>query len=54
MKNKLVIINNESICNQDREYFCDNIDSKSIPEGLEKNFDVLMIGRRSQLKDHTK
>jgi len=50
MKNKLVIINNESICNQDREYFCDNIDSKSIPEGLEKNFDVLMIGRRSQVK----
>ena len=50
MKNKLVIINNESICNQDREYFCDNIDSKSIPEGLDKNFDVLMIGRKSQAK----
>ena len=50
MKNKLIIINNESICKQDQEYFCDNIDSKSIPEGLEENFDILMIGRRAKVK----
>ncbi len=54
MANRLVIINNESISNNNQKFYCDNIDSKSLPEGLNKNFDVLMIGRQSKLKDHIK
>ena len=30
-------------------FYCDNIDIKSIPEGLNKNFKVLMIGRQSKV-----
>lgn len=50
MANRLVIINNESISNNNQKFYCDNIDSKSLPEGLNKNFDVLMIGRQSKIK----
>ena len=30
-------------------FYCDNIDIKSIPEGLNKNFEVSMIGRQSKV-----
>ena len=40
MKNKLFIFSNESISFQDEKYFCDNIDLKSSPEGLNKKFEV--------------
>ena len=44
---KLFIITNESIFQNDNEYFCDNIDLKSTPEGLSKKFEVNLIARRS-------
>ena len=47
MKNKLFIFSNESISFQDEKYFCDNIDLKSSPEGLNKKFEVNLFGRRS-------
>ena len=50
MINKLVIISNESIFKDDNIFYCDNIDMKSIPEGLKKNFEVLLIGRKSKVK----
>jgi glycosyltransferase involved in cell wall biosynthesis len=50
MKKELVIISNESICKKDYSFYCDNIDGKSIPEGLSENFNVLMIGRRSRVQ----
>ena len=50
MKNKLFIFSNESIFKQDEKYFCDNIDIKSSPEGLNKKFEVILFGRRSSKK----
>tara|TARA_B100000963_G_scaffold329667_1_gene319234 strand:- start:354 stop:1376 length:1023 start_codon:yes stop_codon:yes gene_type:complete len=47
MKKKLFIFTNESIFLQDEKFFCDNIDLKSSPEGLNKKFEVNLFGRRS-------
>ena len=47
MKKKLFIFSNESIFIQDEKYFCDNIDLKSSPEGLNKKFEVNLFGRKS-------
>lgn len=47
---KLVIVNNEKIFNDKGEFYCDNLDIKSIPEGLKKDFDVLLISRKSKTK----
>ncbi len=47
---KLFIISNESIYENNKTYFCDNIDLKSTPEGLNKSFDVNLIARRSSIK----
>ena len=53
MKKKLFIFSNESIFIQDQKYFCDNIDLKSSPEGLNKKFDVNLIGRKSsKIRSH--
>ena len=50
---KLFIISNESIFNYEEEFFCDNIDLKSTPEGLNSNFEVNIIGRKSkQVRSH--
>ena len=48
--NDLVIINNEKISNEKNSFYCDNIDIKSIPENLNKNFDVTVIARNSKIK----
>ncbi len=47
---KLFIISNESIYQNNSEYFCDNIDLKSTPEGLNKNFEVNLIARKSKVE----
>ena len=47
MKKKLFIFSNESIFTQEEKYFCDNIDLKSSPEGLNKKFEVNLFGRKS-------
>ena len=44
---KLFIISNESIFQKNNTYFCDNIDLKSTPEGLNKKFEVNIIARKS-------
>ena len=50
MSNKdLIIINNEKI-SKEIFYYCDNVDMQSIPEGLNKNFDVTVIARSSKKK----
>ena len=46
----LVIINNEKISNTKNSFYCDNIDIKSIPENLNKNFNVTVIARNSKIK----
>ena len=51
MKNKIFIITNESIyLNKNNDFYCDNIDLKSIPEELDKFFDIHIIGRASSAK----
>ncbi len=50
MKKKLFIFTNESIFLQNEKFFCDNIDLKSTPEGLNKKFEVCLFGRKSTKK----
>tara|TARA_B100000780_G_scaffold173742_1_gene121639 strand:+ start:199 stop:1221 length:1023 start_codon:yes stop_codon:yes gene_type:complete len=45
---KLFIISNESIFKYEKNFFCDNIDLKSTPEGLSTKFQINIIGRLSQ------
>ena len=50
MKKKLFIFSNESIFCEEGKYFCENIDLKSTPEGLNKKFEVNLFGRKSTKK----
>jgi len=52
MNKQLFIISNESIFYKNNEFFCDNLDMKSIPEGLNDNFEINLIARKSK-KDRT-
>ena len=47
---KLVIINKEKIFEKDNSFYCDNVDLKSIPEGLSKNLKTSVIARKSNIK----
>ena len=49
-RDKVYIISNESIFEDATNSFCDNLDMKSIPEGLSEYFDVNIIARKSKLK----
>ena len=51
---KLFIISNESVFNYEENFFCDNIDLKSTPEGLSNKFEVNLIGRNPKKLDHTR
>ena len=46
--NKLVLINNEKVSKKENQFYCENIDMKSIPEGLSKNFETHTIVRKSK------
>ena len=50
MKKKLFIFSNENISIEEDKYYCDNIDLKSTPEGLNKKFEVNLLGRKSFTK----
>ena len=50
MKKKLFIFTNESISTADEKFYCDNIDLKSTPEGLNKKFEVNLFARKSNKK----
>ncbi len=47
MEKKLYIITNESFYYENNNYYCDNIDLKSIPEGLNQYNEINIIGRKS-------
>ena len=49
MKKKLFIFSNESIDLLDNKFYCDNIDLKTTPEGLNKKFEVHLFGRKSKI-----
>ena len=42
-KKKLIIINNEKVFSDADGFYCDNIEMKTIPEGLGNHFDVFSI-----------
>ena len=44
--NNLVIINNEKISKDQENYYCDNVDVKSIPEGLSQYNHIHYISRK--------
>ena len=50
MKKKLFIFTNEPISVSDEKFYCDNIDIKSTPEGLNKKFEVNLFARKSNIK----
>jgi glycosyltransferase involved in cell wall biosynthesis len=47
MKKRLFIVSNESIFIEENKFYCDNLDLKSTPEGLNKKFEVNLLGRNS-------
>ena len=47
---KLYIISNESVFEENGNFFCDNIDTKTTPEGLDKYLEVNLIARYSKKK----
>lgn len=49
MRNILYLISNEKIFQNNETFFCDNLDMKSTPEGLNKHFDVKVIARKSKV-----
>ena len=51
MKKKLFIFSNESISEEDEKFYCDNLDLKSTPEGLNRKFEVNLFGRKSFKKN---
>ena len=48
--NNLFIISNESVFEESGNFYCDNIDLKSTPEGLSKFFKVNLFVRKSKKK----
>ena len=50
MKKKLFIFSNESIYTSNDKFYCDNLDLKTTPEGLNKKFEVNLLGRKSSRK----
>ena len=50
MTKKIYIISNESIYAENGNYFCDNIDMKSIPEALNKYSEVSILARKSKIQ----
>ena len=50
MKKKLFIFSNESISVENEKFYCDNLDLKSTPEGLNRKFEVNLVGRKSNKK----
>ena len=50
MKKKLFIFSNEKIYFSSNKFFCDNIDLKSTPEGLNKKYEIYLLGRKSNKK----
>ena len=53
-KSSLVIINNEKIFKEDDNFFCDNLDLKILPEGLNNYHQVHYIVRDSNKKGYQK
>lgn len=53
-KKNLIILNNEKIYNDGQNFFCDNLDLKVVPEGLNNFFNVKFIARKAKKKGNQK
>jgi len=49
MKEKIIIINNEKCVEVNGDIYCENIEMKSLPESLNKYFDIELILRKSNV-----
>ena len=49
-KKELVILNNEKVFNDNGDFYCDNLDLKVLPEGLNEYFNVKYLVRKSKKK----
>ena len=49
MKERLVIINNEKCLIKNSSIYCQNLELKSLPEGLNSHFDINLILRKSNV-----
>lgn len=49
MRKKLYVITNEKIFSDNKNFFCDNLDIKSTPEGLNRFFDVKLFARKTKI-----
>lgn len=54
MGSSVYIISNEKVFEDSEKYFCDNLDLKSIPEGLNKSFKINLIARKSKIQRNHK
>ena len=52
MKQYLAIVSNEKTTQKEEIFFCDNIDMKSIPEGLKESYEINLLSEIQKLKDH--
>ena len=50
----LVIINNEKVFKENNSFYCDNLNLKIIPEGLNEYYEVQYIVRSSNNKGNQK
>lgn len=50
MKNKLVIITNERFYIKEANFYCDHIAEKTLPDGLNKKFEIKVVGRSTKIK----
>jgi glycosyltransferase involved in cell wall biosynthesis len=50
MAKELVIINKEKIYKENNNFYCDNVDMKSIPEGISNSTKVSVIAIKSKIK----
>jgi len=51
MKQEIIIINNEKCKKKDSLFYCENLEMKSLPESLNKKFDIHLILRESQINN---
>ncbi len=50
MKKKLVIISNDRFYHDEKDFYCDHIAEKTLPDGLNNRFIVSVIGRKAKFK----
>ena len=43
-KDPIIIINNEKVFAQDKDFYCDNVDMKVLPEGLSEHHELQFTG----------